>query len=135
LPFLNELKLTLPNVKAYRLMQQLFKENQGLNDIIYHSRTLGQAKKRLKTWALDVLSENKAAYSYFIREKIGQGQLEKLRSVTMRPLGFWIISGIQANNLKTLISKGKLWKMIPLLFSCNVVAREPVVERLLFFMI
>jgi hypothetical protein len=26
-------------------MQQLFKENQGLNDIIYHSRALGQAKE------------------------------------------------------------------------------------------
>ena len=33
MPFLKELKQTLPNVKAYRLMQQLFKENPGLLDI------------------------------------------------------------------------------------------------------
>ena len=68
--FLNELKHTLPNVKAYRLMLQLFKENPGLNDIICNSGTIRQAKKKLKTWALDVLCENKEAYSYFIREKI-----------------------------------------------------------------
>jgi len=44
-PFLNELKQTLPNVKAYRLMQQLFKENPGLFDIIDTSKTISQAKK------------------------------------------------------------------------------------------
>jgi len=44
-PFLNELKHTLPNVKAYRLMQQLFKENPGLKDIINTSTAIGQAKK------------------------------------------------------------------------------------------
>ena len=80
MPFLNELKHTLPNVKAYRLMLQLFKENPGLNDIICNSGTIRQAKKKLKTWALDVLCENKEAHSYFIREKIGNSQLEKLRS-------------------------------------------------------
>jgi len=79
-PFLNELKHTLPNVKAYRLMLQLLKENPGLNDIICNSRTIRQVKKKLKTWALDVLCENKEAYSYFIRERIGNSQLEKLRS-------------------------------------------------------
>ena len=80
MPFLNELKHTLPNVKAYRLMLQLLKENPGLNDIICNSRTIRQVKKKLKTWALDVLCENKEAYSYFVREKIGNSQLEKLRS-------------------------------------------------------
>ncbi|MBU2630484.1 MAG: KamA family protein [Proteobacteria bacterium] len=79
MPFLKELNHTLPNIKAYRLMQQLFKENPGLDDIISNSRTLGQAKNKLKTWALDILCENKEAYSYFIREKIGERQLEKLR--------------------------------------------------------
>ena len=80
MPFLNELKHTLPNVKAYRLMLQLFKENQGLNDIVCNSGTLRQAKKKLKTWALDVLCENKEAHSYFIRKKVGNSQLAKLRS-------------------------------------------------------
>ena len=79
MPFINELKHTLPNTKAYKLMQRLFIENPGLNDIISNSRTLGQVKKKLKTWARDVLCENKEAYSYFIREKIGESQLEKLR--------------------------------------------------------
>ena len=80
MPFLTELKKTLPSVKAYKLMQQLLKENPDLNDIVRNSGTLRQAKKRLKTWALDVLCENKAAYSYFIRENIGGHQLKKLRS-------------------------------------------------------
>jgi len=80
LPFLNELKQTLPNVKAYRLMQQLFMENQRLNHIICNSKTLPQAKKKLKAWALDVLCENKDAYFYFTEQKRGKAQLEKLRS-------------------------------------------------------
>ncbi len=80
MPFINELKHTLPNVKAYRLMLQLLKENPSLDDIINNSRTSIQAKKKLKTWALDILRENKAAYSYFIREKLGEHQLGKLRS-------------------------------------------------------
>lgn len=79
MPFLNELKHTLPNVKAYRLMQQLFKENPSLKDIIDTSKTIHQAKKKLKTSALEVLSENKEAYAYFSRKKIGKSQLEKLR--------------------------------------------------------
>ncbi|MFH2057283.1 MAG: KamA family protein [Pseudomonadota bacterium] len=80
MPFINELKHTLPNVKAYRLMLQLLKENPSLADIIHNSRTSGQANKKLKTWAMDILYENKAAYSYFIREKLGERQLGKLRS-------------------------------------------------------
>ena len=126
MPFLNQLKHTLPNVKAYRLMLQLFKENPRLNDIICNSGTIRQAKKKLKTWALDVLCENKEAYSYFIREKIGNSQLEKLRSRDLLQFGSWIISSIPAENLKTLTSKGKLWKMIPLLYSYNVPSRGPV---------
>jgi lysine 2,3-aminomutase len=101
-PFLNELKHTLPNAKAYRLMQQLFKENPDLNDIICNSGTLRQAKKKLKTWALDVLCENKEAYSYFIREKIGKRQLEKLRSrdyAAIRILDYIKHSGQQFEDL------------------------------------
>ncbi|MEX1300559.1 MAG: hypothetical protein AB1Z16_00235 [Desulfotignum sp.] len=77
---LNELKHTLPNVKAYKLMQQLLEENPGLNDIVCNPGTLRQTKKKLKKWALDVLCENKEAYAYFIRKKIGNRQLAKLRS-------------------------------------------------------
>jgi lysine 2,3-aminomutase len=80
MPFLNELKHTLPNVKAYRLMQQLFKENPGLFDIFDTSKTIGQAKKKLKTRALEVLRENKPAYAYYLRKKTGNLQLEKLKS-------------------------------------------------------
>ncbi|MCP3898251.1 MAG: KamA family protein [Desulfobacteraceae bacterium] len=80
MPYLNELKRTLPNVKAYRLMQQLLNENPGLNEIITSSRTNHQFKKKLKMWAMDVLLKNMEAYSYFIREKTGKSQLEKLRS-------------------------------------------------------
>ncbi|MCP3942011.1 MAG: KamA family protein [Desulfobacteraceae bacterium] len=76
---LNELKNTLPNVKAYRLMQQLFKENPSLKDIIDTSKNISQAKKKIKLCALQVLSENKDAYLYFTREKTGKSQLEKLR--------------------------------------------------------
>ena len=79
MPSLNELKQTLPNVKAYRLMQQLFRDNPGLKDIIDSSHTIRQAKKKLKTWAMQVLSENQEAYFYFTRKKVGKGQLEKLR--------------------------------------------------------
>ncbi|MCP4687923.1 MAG: hypothetical protein GY859_07720, partial [Desulfobacterales bacterium] len=79
MPFINELKRTLPNVKAYRLMEQLFKENPGLVDIIGSSKTIRQAKKKLREWGLEVLSENKEACSYYLREKIGKSQLEKLR--------------------------------------------------------
>jgi len=101
-PFINELKHTLPNVKAYRLMQQLFKENPGLNNIISNSGTLHQAKKKLKTWALEVLCENKEAYSYFIREKVGKRQLEKLRSrdyAAIRILDYIKHSGKQFEDL------------------------------------
>jgi lysine 2,3-aminomutase len=101
-PFSKELKHTIPSVKAYRLMQQLFKENPGLNDIISNSVTLRQAKKKLKTWALDVLCENKAAYSYFIREKTGERQLEKLRSrdyAAIRILDYIKYSGKQFEDL------------------------------------
>jgi len=79
-PFSNELKHTLPNVKAYRLMQQLFKENPVLFDIIDTSKTILQAKKKLKTLALEVLRENKPAYAYYLRKKTGNLQFEKLRS-------------------------------------------------------
>ncbi|MCP4683518.1 MAG: KamA family protein, partial [Desulfobacterales bacterium] len=80
MPFINELKRTLPNVKAYRLMQQLFKENPGLKDIIDASRTIRQAKRKLREWGMEVLSENKEASSYYLRKKVGKSQLEKLRS-------------------------------------------------------
>ncbi len=80
MPFLNELKHTLPNVKAYRLMQKLFKENPGLFDIIDTSKAILQAKKKLKTRALEVLRENKPAYAYYLRKQTGNLQLEKLRS-------------------------------------------------------
>jgi len=52
MPILNELKHTLPNVKAYRLMLQLFKENKGLTDIIDTSKTIRQAKKKIKDLGL-----------------------------------------------------------------------------------
>jgi len=80
MPSLNELKQTLPNVKAYRLMQQLFKENPDLFDIFDTSKTISQAKKKLKTRALEVLRENKAAYAYYLGKKTGNLQLEKLKS-------------------------------------------------------
>ena len=102
MPFLNELKHTLPNVKAYKLMQQLLKENIGLNDIICNSVTLRQAKMKLKTWALDVLYENKAAYSYFIGEISGEVQLKKLRSkdyAAIRILDYIKHSGQQFEDL------------------------------------
>ena len=102
MPFLNELKHTLPNVKAYRLMQRLFKENPGLKDIIDTSNAISQAKKKLKTWALDILSENKEAYLYFTREKIGKTQLEKLRSkdyAAIRILDYIKHSGRQFKDL------------------------------------
>ena len=102
MPFLKELKHTLPNVKAYRLMQQLFKENPILKDIIDSSRTIRQAKKKLKVWAIQVLSENQDAYSYFIREKTGTSQLEKLRSrdyAAIRILDYIKHSGRQFKDL------------------------------------
>lgn len=79
MPILNELKHILPNVKAYRLMLQLFKENKDLTYIIDTSKTIRQAKIRLKTWALEILSENKQANAYYLRKKIGKSQLDKLR--------------------------------------------------------
>ena len=102
MPLINEIKQTLPNIKAYRLMQQLFRENPGLNDLISHSRQLVQAKKKLKIWALDVLCQNKEAYSYFIREKKGERQLEKLRSrdyAAIRILDYINHSGQQFKDL------------------------------------
>lgn len=102
MPFLNELKHTLPNVKAYRLMQQLLEENPDLKDIIFNSGTLRQVKKKLKTLALGVLCENKDAYSYFIREKTGERQLEKLRSkdyAAIRILDYIKHSGRQFEDL------------------------------------
>lgn len=102
MPFLNELKYTLPNVKAYRLMQHLFKENPVLKDIIDNSNTARQAKKKLKTWALQTLSENQDAYSYFIQEKVGVAQLEKLRSkdyAAIRILDYIEHSGRQFKDL------------------------------------
>ncbi|MBA3013256.1 MAG: KamA family protein [Proteobacteria bacterium] len=102
MPFLNELNHTLPTIKAYRLMLRLFEENQRLNDIIHSSRTLHQAKKKLKTWALDVLCENKEAYFYFTEKKIGKTQLEKLRSkdhAAIRILDYIRHSGQQFEDL------------------------------------
>lgn len=102
MPFLNELNHTLPTIKAYRLMLRLFEENQRLNDIIHSSRTLHQAKKKLKTWALDVLCENKEAYFYFTEKKTGKTQLEKLRSkdhAAIRILDYIRHSGQQFEDL------------------------------------
>jgi lysine 2,3-aminomutase len=101
-PFLNELKYTLPNVKAYRLMQRLFQESPVLKDIIDNSNTGRQAKKKLKIWALRVLSENPDAYSYFIQEKAGTSQLKKLRSrdyAAIRILDYIKHSGRQFKDL------------------------------------
>jgi lysine 2,3-aminomutase len=101
-PFLNELKYTLPNVKAYRLMQRLFKENPILKDIIDNSNTVRQVKKELKSWALQILSANQNAYSYFIRKKKGTSQLEKLRSrdyAAIRILDYIKHSGRQFKDL------------------------------------
>ncbi|MCD4720148.1 MAG: hypothetical protein K8S13_09855 [Desulfobacula sp.] len=78
MPFLNELEHTLPDVKAYRLMQKLFKDNPGLKDIIDNSNTIHQVKKKIKIWALQVLQENKDAYLYYTEEKTWKDQLEKL---------------------------------------------------------
>ena len=102
MPFLNELKYTLPNVKAYRLMQRLFQESPVLKDIIDNSNTGRQAKKKLKIWALRVLSENPDAYSYFIQEKAGTSQLKKLRSrdyAAIRILDYIKHSGRQFKDL------------------------------------
>ena len=99
---IHELKHILPNVKAYRLMQQLFNENPRLNDIIASSKTIHQSKKKLKIWAMDVLSENMEAYSYFNREKTGKRQLEKLRSkdyAAIRILDYIKHSGRQFKDL------------------------------------
>jgi len=101
-PFLNELKHTFPGVKAYRLMQYLFKENPVLKDIIDNSNTVHQAKKKLKIWAMQVLSENQDAYSYFTQEKTGAAQLEKLRSkdyAAIRILDYIKHSGRQFKDL------------------------------------
>ena len=74
MPNLSELKHIPPNVKAYRLMLQLFKENKDLTYIIDTSKTIRQAKKRLKTWTSEILSENKQANAYYLRKKIGKSQ-------------------------------------------------------------
>ncbi|WP_457553929.1 hypothetical protein [Desulfobacula sp.] len=61
-----------------------------------------QAKKKLKIWALQVLSENQDAYSYFIQKKIGAAQLEKLRSkdyAAIRILDYIKHSGRQFKDL------------------------------------
>ncbi|MGB2690522.1 MAG: hypothetical protein WBC36_16195, partial [Desulfobacterales bacterium] len=60
-------------------MLQLFKENKDLADIIDTSKTIRQAKIKLKTWALEILSENKQANAYYLRKKTGKSQLDKLR--------------------------------------------------------
>ncbi len=83
-------------------MQQLFNENPRLNDIIASSKTIHQSKKKLKTWAMDVLSENMEAYSYCTREKTGQRQLKKLRSkdyAAIRILDYIKHSGRQFKDL------------------------------------
>lgn len=79
MPFLMELKHTLPDVKAYKLMQKLFRENPTLKEIIDHSLTSQQAKKRIRSWALNVLKENEKAYLYYRGEKQGRDQLGSLR--------------------------------------------------------
>jgi lysine 2,3-aminomutase len=102
LPYLNELKHTLPNVKAYRLMQQLLNENPKIDKIIASSKTIRQSKKRLKTWAMEVLSQNRDATSYFTRKKTGKSQLEKLRSkdyAAIRILDYIKHSGRQFKDL------------------------------------
>ncbi|MCK5163948.1 MAG: hypothetical protein KAQ72_09530 [Desulfobacula sp.] len=98
MPFLNELKHTLPDVKAYRLMQKLFKQNPVLKDIIDNSNTIHQVKKKIKSWALKALQENKEAYLYYIEEKTGKDQLEKVTSkdyAAIRILDYITYSGRQ----------------------------------------
>ncbi|MBT3175299.1 MAG: KamA family protein [Desulfobacula sp.] len=83
-------------------MQRLFQESPVLKDIIDNSNTGRQAKKKLKIWALRVLSENPDAYSYFIQEKAGTSQLKKLRSrdyAAIRILDYIKHSGRQFKDL------------------------------------
>jgi lysine 2,3-aminomutase len=102
MPFPTELRHTLPNVRAFRLMQQLLKENPDLNQILDTSKSLSQVKKKLKILAMQVLSENEEAGLYYTGKKTGRTQLEKLRSkdyAAIRILDYIQYSGRQFKDL------------------------------------
>ncbi|MFH1156876.1 MAG: KamA family protein [Pseudomonadota bacterium] len=94
-------------------MLQLFKENKKLADIIDTSKTIHQAKKEFKTWALEILSENKQADDYYLQKKIGRSQLDKLRPkdyAAIRILDYIKHSGRQ---FKDLNHKGEIMENDP----------------------
>ncbi|MFH2091221.1 MAG: KamA family protein [Pseudomonadota bacterium] len=102
MPFSTELEHTLPNVRAFRLMQQLLTENPELNQILATSKSLSQVKKQLKNMAMQILSENQEACLYYTRKKKGANQLEKLRSkdyAAIRILDYIQNSGRQFKDL------------------------------------
>jgi len=65
--------------RSRKLLDQILDENERLAGIIFSSETINQFHDKLKDWALEVISENSNALSYYRFETTGREALEKLR--------------------------------------------------------
>jgi lysine 2,3-aminomutase len=67
------------SAKSLVLLRKLFKENPRLLEIYKKSEASKEAEKKVKEWALEVISENKAAHKFYSGTEGGRQGFEKLR--------------------------------------------------------
>ncbi len=67
------------SVKSAKLLRQLFRENPRLKKIIHESESESDSRTHIRNWALDVISDNENAVSYYQREQSGPEAYKKLR--------------------------------------------------------
>jgi len=67
------------SARSLTLLRKLFRENPRLEEIYTQSATFDEAKQKVREWAMEVLSENPEAVSYYNSEKGGRSGFEQLR--------------------------------------------------------
>ena len=67
------------SAKSLTLLRKLMLENPRLAEVYSTSKTLDEAKERVKEWAFEVLNQNPLAVSYYKNEAKGRLTFENLR--------------------------------------------------------
>ena len=67
------------SAKSLTLLRKLMLENPRLAEVYSTSKTLDEAKERVKEWAFEVLNQNPIAVSYYTNEAKGRLTFENLR--------------------------------------------------------
>ncbi len=66
------------NIKSFRILKKILKENPFLEEILYTANTAEEAVNEVKSWVESYFESNPLAYKYYKGEIRGQNALKKL---------------------------------------------------------